>query len=64
MYRFKENVDYTINQKIASEVIGLAAPTLSKILNRRVLCRKVVAFCIAKYLDENASIEDYFERVK
>ena len=64
MYRFREDVDYKINQTIASEVIGIARPTLSNILNRKVLCRKVVAYCIAKYLDENAEIEDYFEREK
>ena len=61
MYIFKENVNVKINQTIASEVIGLAQPTLSNILNRKVTCRKVVAFCIVKYIDENAEIEDYFE---
>lgn len=64
MYIFKENTDVKINQTIASEVIGLAQPTLSNILNRKVACRKVVAFCIAKYIDENAKIEDYFTKVK
>ena len=60
MYFFKENVDVKINQTIAGEVIGLTQPTLSNILNRKVACRKVVAFCITKYIDENAKIEDYF----
>lgn len=64
MYILKENVDLKINQTIASEVIGLAQPTLSNILNRKVACRKVVAYCIAKYIDENAEIEDYFEKTK
>lgn len=64
MYIFKENTDVKINQTIASEVIGLAQPTLSNILNRKVACRKVVAFCIAKYIDDNAKIEDYFTKVK
>jgi len=64
MYKFKEGVDFKINQTIASEIIGLAQPTLSNILNRKVECRKVVAFCITKYLDENAEIEDYFEKVR
>lgn len=63
MYKFKEGVDFKINQTIASGIIGLAQPTLSNILNRKVACRKVVAFCITKYLDENAEIEDYFEKV-
>ena len=63
MYIFKENVDVKINQTIAGEVIGLTQPTLSNILNRKVVCRKVVAFCITKYIDENAKIEDYFEKI-
>ena len=62
MYVFKENTNVKINQTIACEVIGLAQPTLSNILNRKVACRKVVAYCIAKYIDENAEIEDYFEK--
>ena len=61
MYISKENVNVKINQTIASEVIGLAQPTLSNILNRKVACRKVVAFSIVKYIDENAEIEDYFD---
>lgn len=60
MYLFRDDVDYKINQTIASQIIGLTQPTLSNILNRKKLCRKVVAFCITKYLDENAEIEDYF----
>ena len=60
MYKFRDDVVYTINQTIASKVIGITQPTLSNILNRKVLCRKVVAFSIAKYLNEDAEIEDYF----
>ena len=60
MYIFKTEMPVKINQTIASKVIGLAQPTLSNILNGKVACRKVVAFCITKYLDENAKIEDYF----
>ena len=64
MYILKENVEIRMNQTIASEVIGIAQPTLSNILNRKVACRKVVAFSIVKYLDDKAEIEDYFEKVK
>lgn len=64
MYIFKEGVEVKINQVKAGEIIGLTQPTLSKILNRKVACRKVVAYCIAKYINEDAKIEDYFERVK
>ena len=61
MYILKEDVKVSINQTIASEVIGIAQPTLSNILNRKVACRKVVAFSIVKYIDENAEIEDFFD---
>ena len=64
MYIFKETNNIKINQTQASDVIGLAQPTLSNILNRKVACRKVVAFSITKYIDENAEIEDYFELLK
>ena len=64
MYLFKEDANVKINQTIASEVIGITQPCLSNILNRKVACRKVVAFCIVKYLDINAEIDDYFEKVK
>lgn len=64
MYILKENVEIRMNQTIASEVIGLAQPTLSNILNRKVACRKVVAFSIVKYLDDEAKIEDYFKKIK
>lgn len=60
MYIFRDDVEIKINQSIAGEIIGLCQPTLSNILNRKVLCRKVTAFSITKYIDANAEIEDYF----
>ena len=62
MYIFKTEIPIKINQSKACEIIGLAQKTLTNILNGKVACRKVVAFCITKYLDENAEIEDYFIR--
>ena len=64
MYILKNNLEIKINQVKAGEIIGLAQPTLSNILNRKVACRKVTAYCITKYLDEKAEIEDYFDRVE
>lgn len=63
MYKFRQDVDYKINQTKASKIIGLTQPCLSNILNGKVACRKVVAYCITKYLDENKEIEDYFIRI-
>lgn len=64
MYILKNDLDLKINQTIASKIIGITQPTLSNILNRKVSCRKVVAYCITKYINENAEIEEYFERVE
>lgn len=64
MYYFKQGLNIKINQTQASKTIGLTQPCLSNILNGKVACRKVVAYCITKYIDENAEIEDYFELKK
>ena len=64
MYMFKQDVDIKINKSAVGRAIGLTQPTMSKILNRKVACRKVVAYCITKYLDQDAEIEDYFELIK
>lgn len=64
MYMLKEGVKPKIKQVEACKVIGITQPTLSIIMNRKVACRKVVAYCITKYIDQNAEIEDYFDRVR
>ena len=64
MYIFKTEIPIKINQSKACKIIGIAQPTLSNILNRKVTCRKVVAYCITKYINEKAEIEEYFERVE
>lgn len=64
MYILKEGVELKLNQTTACEVIGLSQPTLSNILNRKVSCRKVVAFSIVKYIHKEAEIEDYFEKIE
>lgn len=64
MYIFKQDIDYKINQTTASKIIGITQPCLSNILNGKVACRKVVAYCITKYLNQDAEIEDYFIKEK
>ena len=64
MYILKEGVELKLNQTTACEVIGLSQPTLSNILNRKVSCRKVVAFSIVKYINKEAEIEDYFIKIE
>lgn len=64
MYKFKKDMNIKIHKTKASEDIGISRPYLTNILNGKINCSKFVAFCITKYLDNNAEIPDYFERVK
>lgn len=47
----------------ASKKIGIDISTLSRILHRKQKCSKILAYCITKYININAEIEDYFTRV-
>ena len=64
MYYFRQDIQVKFKQKDLCETIGITQPTMSNIINGKVACRKVVAYSITKYLNEDAEIEDYFERVK
>ena len=64
MYRFRQDINFKLkHQGIAAKEIGLTQPTLCNILSGKVACRKVTAYCIAKYINENAEIENYFDKV-
>ena len=60
MYIFRTDIPIKVKQIEACKIIGLTQRTLSKILNGKVACRKVVAFSITKYIDETAEINDFF----
>lgn len=64
MYIWKyENL--TLRKQIeASKKIGVTRQWLCRICGRKVAIKKVLAYCIVKYIDENAEIEDFFEVVK
>lgn len=62
MYLLKEGLDIQVNKTLASETIGVTREHLTNILNRKKTCSKILAYCITKYLSENAEIEDYFIR--
>lgn len=51
-------------QKEASKAIGVTPQWLCRICGRKELIKKTLAYCITKYIDNNAEIEDYFERVE
>ena len=63
MYKFKEGLDIKISKTEASKVIGITREYLSYIMNRSKTCSKPVAYCIAKFLNEESEISDYFDRV-
>ena len=64
MYSFKKDkLDEILNNykiKGMSEKIGITRTYLSLILNNKKDCKKTVAYCIVKAIDNNAEIEDYF----
>lgn len=61
MYMFKlKLLDFKINKTKVSEEIGISRPYLTDILNGKKSCTKVVAFCITKYLNKDAEINEYF----
>lgn len=63
MYIFKTEIPTNVKQKEICNFTGLAQPTVSNILNGKVACRKVVAFCITSYFNKRAKIEDYFTKI-
>ena len=63
MYILKENIVVDLKcetQRKVAEKIGITEQTLSKILNRKMTCSKMTAYCIAKAIHPEAKIEDYF----
>lgn len=64
MYMFIGDKSLIKDKGKASTEIGISFANFSRILNRRMACRKVVAYCIVKYIDSEAEIQDFFEKVK
>lgn len=64
MYILKENVKIAMNQRTLAQIIGIHEVTLSNIMKRKVSCRKVVALCIVHYIDKDAELLDYFDKVE
>lgn len=64
MYKIKEiGLLEEYNKVKVAEKIGLHPDTLRKILNGKQECSKLVAYCITKYIDSDAEIENYFIKV-
>ena len=62
MYYFRQDIELKFRQRKACLKVGLTDATMSNIINGKVACRKVVAYAITKYLNQDAEIEDYFVR--
>ena len=61
MYTFKDkNVAKMFNKTQMAKVIGLSPDTLRRVINGKQECSKLVAYCITKFLNYEAKIEDYF----
>ena len=63
MYTFKDkNVAKMFNKTQMAKVIGLNPDTLRRVINGKQECSKLVAYCITKFLNSEAEIEEYFIR--
>lgn len=51
------------NETKASKIIGIDIATLSRILHKKQKCSKILAYCITKYIDQNAEINNYFIKI-
>lgn len=63
MYKFKENKLSYIKQFNLSQIareIGITYVYLTNIIHNKKNCKKTVAYCITKFLDEKAEISEYF----
>ena len=67
MYKFKieKKNELTNKYKLSdvADMIGLNLSTISRIINGKQACKKVVALCITKLLDQNKEINEYFIRI-
>lgn len=63
MWRFKDsNLAIEYNKQKMAEKIGLAPDTVRRVIKGTQVCSKQVAYCITKFLNSEAEIEDYFEK--
>ena len=64
MYLWKYEKLSIGKQKEASKIIGVTPQYLCKICAGKKAIRKLLAYCIVKYIDSNAEIEDFFVLVE
>ena len=65
MWTFKDKeVAKTYNKTQMAKIIGLSADTLRRVINGKQNCSKLVAYCITKFLNNEAEITDYFDYIE
>lgn len=62
MYYFRQDIVDIFNQSAIAREVGLAIATINRIFNGKQACSKRTAYCIVKTINENAEIEDYFDK--
>ena len=61
MWTFKDKeVAKTYNKTQMAKIVGLNSDKLRRVINGKQECSKLVAYCITKFLNSEAEIEDYF----
>lgn len=64
MYKFKKDKYNEVISKYKikglADTIGITSTYLSLVLNNKSDCKKTVAYCITKAIDNEAEIDDYF----
>ena len=65
MWVFKDKeVAKMYNKTQMAKVVGLNPDTLRRVINGKQVCSKLVAYCITKFLNSEAEIQDYFIRTE
>lgn len=67
MYNFKLEKKEEITSKyklgFIAEQVGISLPYLSNILSGKYSCKKVVAYCITKMVDNTKEVEYFFTKM-
>jgi DNA-binding XRE family transcriptional regulator len=65
MWKFKDKeIAKIYNKTKMAKVIGITPDTLRRVINGKQNCSKLVAYCITKFLSEDAEIADYFDYIE
>ena len=64
MYKFKDREVMKRYKKCeVAKDIGLSKSYFTNVINGKVVCSKLVAYAITKYLSSEAEVDMFFERV-